>query len=273
MLHPELPARWAHLHWPETDSTMCRLLDAEVAERDEEFVLVTADYQRAGRGQRGTHWEAERGSNLLFGFRFSPTFLRADEQFRLSEALALAVAGAVGSLVPDVSIKWPNDVYYRDGKICGMLLEHDLQGSHIGTTRTGVGLNVNQRTFTGDAPNPVSLRQILGRETDRDVLLTDILRRFDADYRLLQAGGGAALDRRYAEALYRREGFFPYHDAGGEFLARIEAVAPNGQLTLVDEAGHRRSYAFKEVAYVLPAFVTPGPAAAAPSSPCPRHED
>lgn len=248
----ELPANWTHLHWDETDSTMCRLRAPEATAQDEEFVLATADYQWAGRGQRGTHWEAERGKNLLFGFRFAPRFLRADKQFRLSEALALAVADAVRALAGEASVKWPNDIYYGDRKICGMLLEHDLTGAYIATTLTGVGLNVNQWTFTGDAPNPVSLRQILGHDTDRSALLTDILRRFERNYRQLQAGEAGSLDHRYAANLYRREGFHPYRDKEGDFMAAIEGVAPDGRLTLRDTQGRSRTYAFKEVVYLIP---------------------
>lgn len=248
----DLPAHWAHLHWDETDSTMCRLRAPEAAARSEEFVLATADYQLAGRGQRGTHWEAERGKNLLFGFRFSPRFLRADGQFRLSEALALAVADAVRSLTGEAAVKWPNDIYCGDRKVCGMLLEHDLAGAHIATTLTGVGLNVNQQRFTGDAPNPVSLRQILGHDTDRTTLLTDVLRRFEQNYRRLQAGETADLDRRYAASLYRREGLHPYRDSEGDFMAAIEGVAPDGRLSLRDAQGRVRIYAFKEVAYLFP---------------------
>ncbi len=273
MQFPDLPSNWAHLHWKETDSTMCRLRDKDVAECGKEFVLVTADYQSAGRGQHGTHWEAAPGRNLLFGFRFSPVFLQAGQQFRLSEALALSVTGALGRLIPDVAVKWPNDIYYRDRKICGMLLEHDLCGTHIGTTLTGVGINVNQRAFSGDAPNPVSLRQILGHDTDRAALLTAILRRFEEAYRLLQAGGGEEMDHRYAAALYRREGLHPFRDAEGKFLARIVAVAPDGRLTLEDESGKLRRYAFKEVTFLLPELPPPGAGAPENKETPKSHED
>ena len=244
-----LPRGFYHLHLPTTDSTMLCLLRPDLAARSEEFVLVTTDFQTAGHGQRGTVWEAAAGRNLLFSFAFHPTFVSAGGQFRLSEALALAVAESLDVLPAEVSVKWPNDIYAGDRKICGMLLEHDLRGTHIYNTRAGVGLNVNQQRFEGDAPNPVSMRQLLGRDTERGPLLSAILHRFCAYYRLLRDGGAATVDERYAARLYRREGLHPFSDAAGPFSACIHAVRPDGRLVLRDATGRLRTYAFKEVRF------------------------
>lgn len=244
----KLPAGFHWRHVAETDSTMC-LLARISAEREEEFVAVTADFQTVGRGQRGTVWESAPGLNLLVGLRVRPVFLRAAEQFRLSEAAALAVAEALDPYVGGISVKWPNDVYWHEGKICGMLLEHRLQGDRIAETFVGPGINVNQRRFLGDAPNPVSLLQATGRETDRADVLSAFFHRFVHHYRRLQAGDGAAIDRLYFSRLYRRDGLHAFRDASGRFLARIAAVEPDGHLVLEDESGGRRRYAFKEVAW------------------------
>ena len=175
---------WFRTDLKETASTMLDLLRPELQSRKEEFVLVTADFQTAGRGQRGTVWEAERGKNLPFGFSLRPVFLRAGEQFRLSEILALSIASALNGYTDGgFCIKWPNDIYFGNRKICGMLLEHDLHGGRIAATRTGIGINVNQRTFRSNAPNPVSLCGILGHETDRETLLLRILDEFERRYR------------------------------------------------------------------------------------------
>ena len=171
---PDLPAGWTALHLPETDSTMSALRRQPAS--DAPFELFTADFQTAGHGQRGTVWEAERGQNLLFSFRFHPQFLPAARQFALSEALSLAIVRALRPLGVEATVKWPNDIYVGQRKLCGMLLEHTLAGNAIATTLTGVGVNVNQTDFQGDAPNPVSLRQLLGRSPDRAALLGEILR-------------------------------------------------------------------------------------------------
>ena len=164
----DLPHNWEHVHLPETDSTMLLLRLPQYQHSDKEFVLATTDYQTAGRGQRGNHWEAERGKNLLFGFLFHPTLVPVTHQFALSEALALAVRAALAEHAGGgVTVKWPNDVYWHDYKIAGMLLEHDVCGTQIATTLTGVGINVNQTVFESDAPNPISLMKITGNHHSR----------------------------------------------------------------------------------------------------------
>ncbi len=230
---------------------MLRLRESDLSARKEEFVLLTADYQTAGRGQHGTHWEAENGKNLLFGIRFRPERLEASQQFSLSEALALAVADVVGALVPGVTVKWPNDIYVGDRKVCGMLLEHELQGTRIVSTLTGVGLNVNQSRFESDAPNPVSLRQLTGRELDRADILRRIALTFEHYYRLLQGGHYDDVHRRYLMALYRRATWAQYRDAGGMFEGRIVDVHRSGMLCVERRGGRLSTYAFKEVAYII----------------------
>ena len=247
----ELAGNWFRADQKETASTMLDLLLPELQSRKEEFVLVTADFQTAGRGQHGTAWEAERGKNLLFGFSLHPGFLKAGEQFRLSEILALAIAAALdGYTDGGFCIKWPNDIYFGNRKICGMLLEHDLHGNRIATTRAGIGINVNQRAFRSGAPNPVALYEILGYETDRETLLLRILDEFEKRYRRLQTDKYAP-ETEYLQRLYRREGVFPYRDAAGRFLARIAGVEPTGRLLVEDDKGSLRRYAFKEVVFEL----------------------
>jgi BirA family biotin operon repressor/biotin-[acetyl-CoA-carboxylase] ligase len=137
---------------------------------------VVADYQTAGRGCGTNRWESERGRNLLFSLLIRPHGLSANRQFHLSMAISLAISETLGQHVGDVSIKWPNDIYWRDGKIAGILIEHTLQGALIKDSIIGVGLNVNQREFRSDAPNPVSLWQISGQETNREELLGEFNR-------------------------------------------------------------------------------------------------
>lgn len=242
---------WACAHTDEVVSTMLSLRPMAEAERPEgEFLLLTTDYQSAGRGRPGRHWEAERGQNLLFSLLFHPDFLPANRQFRLSQILALAVAEALDAYVGEVTVKWPNDVYVADRKICGMLLEHTLSGQTIASTLAGVGLNVNQEQFFSSAPNPVSLRQLLGRELPLDALLRDLLHRFSTRYEALRQGG-AQIHTDYLEKLYRREGLHPYCDSEGGFRAEIVGISPLGLITLRDEGGQERVYGFGEVNHVI----------------------
>lgn len=252
MQNLSLPSNdWHHIALTETDSTMLLLRTEEMRRHPSKFLLVTADYQTAGRGQRGTSWEADEGKNLLFGIAVRPTFLKPDEQFRLSEITALAIAEALDSYTEGISVKWPNDIYWNDKKICGMLLEHDLSGGCIQRTIIGPGINVNQPVFRSDAPNPVSLCQIVGHDVPLSDVLSRFLRLFDSYYAKLEQG--EQVDTPYYNRLYRADGrFYPFTDAAGPFEAKIEKVYPDGRLQVMDNAGSRRCYAFKEIQYVLP---------------------
>ena len=149
------------------------------------------------------------------------------------------------------SIKWPNDIYYGNRKIAGILIETDIMGGRIANAIIGVGININQREFLSDAPNPISLFQILGKETDRDLILSRIMQCFTELYALLQQGDLSTLHTRYMQRLYRREGFYRYADDKGTFSARIVNIEPSGHYILEDTEGHQRRYAFKEVSFCL----------------------
>ena len=240
-------AEWKIIHIDETDSTNRWLKDWLVAESEmkaKNYLVVVTEYQTAGRGCGSNTWESERGKNLTFSVLIRPQNMPASLQFHISMAMSLAICEALGTMVGDLSIKWPNDIYWRDSKIAGMLIEHTLVGAYVKDSIIGVGLNVNQRVFHSDAPNPVSLWQISGHETDRSQLLHNILEAFE-QY-LLQDN----IREKYLIQLYRRRDFYPYCDKNGAFMARIITVEPDGQLLLCDEEGHERRYFFKEVRFI-----------------------
>ena len=157
---------------------------------DEPMTVAVAAYQTAGRGQGANTWESEAGKNLLFSVLVHPVMLPVRSRFLLSEAGALALKEALADYVKDdIRLKWPNDIYWKDRKLSGTLIETRLGGGHIKDCIFGVGLNVNQTVFHSDAPNPVSLCQILGHEVDKDELLDKIIRKFSDFYHLLEMGG------------------------------------------------------------------------------------
>lgn len=241
----------------ETDSTnqylsqLCNNMQETVAE----LTAVTAEFQSAGKGQRGNSWEAEEGKNLLFSFVLYPTFLEARHQFILSQIVSLSIKEELNRWSNDITIKWPNDIYWKDQKICGILIENDLSGHYISRSISGIGININQEVFHSDAPNPVSLKQITGKEHDRYEILANILRRVQIYYKGLQLEDFATyadeISTRYARSLFRRRDFHPYEDANGRFLARLLRVEQDGRFVLEDESGKEREYLFKEVQYVL----------------------
>ena len=180
-----------------------------------ELTCVFTSYQSAGRGQRGNHWESEAGANLLFSFVVFPEFLEVRRQFLLSQITALALQEVLSEYAGHIRIKWPNDIYWNDSKLCGTLIENDLTGTCISRSISGTGVNVNQEIFLSDAPNPVSLHQITGRKYDCRKLLAQLMEKISGYYRDLKAGRTDEIAARYHAALYRREGFYPYSDKTG----------------------------------------------------------
>lgn len=242
---------------PETDSTntyLTQLCD-EQPTAVQEFTTIIAERQTAGKGQRGNSWESEDFRNITFSFVLYPTFIEARRQFILSQIVSLSIKEELDEWTDGISIKWPNDIYWNEKKICGILIENDLTGHRIGRSISGIGVNINQELFRSNAPNPVSLKQITGQEHDRYLILANIMKRLKAYYLLLQSDAdGTATDliaARYALSLFRREGFHRYADADGEFLARLLRVEPDGRFVLEDREGKERGYLFKEVQYLL----------------------
>ncbi|MDE6715541.1 MAG: biotin--[acetyl-CoA-carboxylase] ligase [Muribaculaceae bacterium] len=219
--------------------------------------IVITHCQTAGRGQRGNSWEAEPGKNLTFSFVMRGLEVPAAEQFCISEAVALAIANVLMRYVDGVKIKWSNDVYVDDRKICGILIENTLLGSKITCSTAGIGININQRDFLSSAPNPVSLYQITGKEYSLDLLIKEFAKELIAMVEPLRSSGYAEyarlLEARYMEMLYRGDGKmygFALPD-GTRFEARISAVAPDGKLTLTLADGSERHFYFKEVSFVI----------------------
>ena len=238
----------------ETTSTNDYLAQLCKESKAKEFYTVIAESQTKGKGQRGNSWEAEIGKNLTFSTVLYPTALEANKQFCLSMLAALACHEALDNYIDGFSIKWPNDIYWKDKKIGGILIENELEGKYIVQTIIGIGLNINQEVFHSDAPNPVSLKQILGVEVKLQEVLMKVVHGIIGGYRQLEANFDVtlqAISTLYRKHLYRREGLFPYRDAQSEFLAEYHNVELDGHLVLKDEQGTLRRYAFKEVNFIL----------------------
>ena len=239
------------IHLTETDSTSNYLRKLLNADNAKEYTVVAADFQTSGKGQRGNSWESEREKNLLFSLLLTPAFLPANEQFVLSQIISLSIKEELDTYCSEISIKWPNDIYWKNKKICGILIEHDLQGKNLSQTIAGIGININQEFFSSPAPNPVSLKQITGEEYDLCPILRNILTRIYKYYSEIQYENTGNLADRYYEALFRKGRLARYSDKDGEFTAQIIRVEPSGILVVKDEKNKERMYAFKEISYIL----------------------
>ena len=213
----------------------------ELIANSQEPKFLYAGYQTAGRGQTGNSWESEANKNLLCSILLPP-----DKNLHfLNIAVGVAIYRTISELgISELGIKWPNDIYWKDKKVAGILVENAIVGSEVKYSIAGIGLNVNQTEFVSDAPNPISLKQIYGTDFDIDELMQKL---YAEVQRTLEENVWA----EYKAHLYRREGFWQYEDKNGIFEAQIEDVLPTGEIVLRDQEGKKRIYHFKQVRYVL----------------------
>ncbi len=242
-----------YIQLDETDSTSTYLRNhlSEVESNGKELTVVSTKFQTSGRGQGTNKWESERGKNLLFSLLCHPVWVPLRSQFLISEAVAIALHDVLSNYTSDIMIKWPNDIYWKDKKISGTIIENHLSQNHIRDCIIGTGINVNQKEFHSDAPNPVSLVQIVGKEIDTDVLLKKVVDAFSSYLNDLRNGNYEKIVSLYTSFLYRGHGFFKYRDDEGEFEAALVEVEDDGHLILRDKEGKIRSYAFKEVEFII----------------------
>ncbi|MDD3078765.1 MAG: biotin--[acetyl-CoA-carboxylase] ligase [Paludibacter sp.] len=231
----------------ETDSTNHFLKGLLHQQQLPEFYFVRAGFQNAGKGQTGNSWESETGKNMLMSLVFYPKGIAIEEQFMMSMLVSVAIHNVLSSYCNDISIKWPNDIYYQQKKICGILIEASLQGADIKHMIVGIGLNVNQIHFTSNAPNPVSLLQITERKHSPGRIAEKIVTEIT---KLYHSNDLDSIVNTYKNLLYRKNGFYSYKDSYEIFQAKIIDVEKSGKLILETPFGEKKEYYFKEVEYL-----------------------
>ena len=235
-------------HFDTTASTNDDARDEKYHEGD----VVWADYQTAGRGQRGHEWHSRKGENLTFSVVLEPTFVPIAEQFSVSEVVALSLVDTLSEYGIGARIKWTNDIYVGDRKLVGILIEHSLSSTTLRRTIVGIGINVNQTEFDPSIPNPVSMAQLLGKELNAEEILQCFLKHLQRNYESLREGGATVLHERYNALLYRKNEYHIYALPSGEkFSAKILGTAPNGALRLEDTESKTKDYLFKEVEFII----------------------
>jgi BirA family biotin operon repressor/biotin-[acetyl-CoA-carboxylase] ligase len=213
---------------------------------------VWADFQTAGRGQRGHEWHSRKGENLTFSVVLEPTFVPIAEQFSVSEVVALSLVNMLAEYGIEARIKWTNDIYVGDKKLVGILIEHSLAATTLRKTIVGVGINVNQTEFDASLPNPVSMAQLLEKELNAEEVLHCFLSHIQRNYELLRSGVKVEIHDRYNALLYRKNEYHTYALPSGEkFRAKNLGTATNGALRLEDAEGNTKDYLFKEVEFII----------------------
>ena len=230
-----------------------------------EWFLYTG-FQTAGRGQAGNGWESEEGKNLLCSVLIDHGhWSSAISPFYLNVAVSVAVHRLLSQELTtkskQLTIKWPNDIYWQDKKVAGILIENAIIGNELKYSIAGIGLNVNQTEWLSSAPNPVSLKQITGKDYNIDEQMETLAHAIKE----VLSEPEEEVWNDYKAHLYRKDGFWPFVErevsiaptmnadrkTEGVFLAKIENVRADGEIVLQDQQGNVRKYHFKQVRYVL----------------------
>lgn len=233
----------------ETSSTNEQLKKLKQQQRLPNGYLVVTDYQTDGRGQQGNHWESQHSKNLLFSLLIYPDNIAIEESFRIIELVTLGIKNALDRYINDVSIKWPNDIYCQDKKLGGILIENGFVGKKIAYSIIGVGLNVNQDTFSDSIPNPVSMKQMTGRDYDRDSIEADM---YEEIMSLFSVSDKQEIHSLYLKNLYRNVGYYDYLcvETNEVFAAKIKTVNRDGGLVLKLKNGNEQVFYFKEIVFL-----------------------
>lgn len=214
--------------------------------------VIMADHQFAGRGQNNNVWESKPGENLTFSIYLNPTFLAVNQQFELNKAVCLGIIDYLNLIIGDeFKIKWPNDIYYQDKKIGGILIENITKGYQLKDSVVGIGLNINQKEF-GDLNNRASsLSKILHQNYDLDKLLAQICQSIEKRYLQLKAGKLQLLHDDYLKRLFRINELHQYSIENQNFEGIIKGVTPTGRLTLQLLGGKLMDLDLKEVKFIF----------------------
>lgn len=242
-------------HLIETTSTnACLMADVRArhgrGEPIPDLYAVYADFQTAGRGAGTNMWHSSRGLNLLASICFD-TGLAAADQFVFNLWFSTATRLFLAHYVPDVLIKWPNDMYVHDRKLAGDLTEHSVSGGRLDFTVAGIGINVNEERFPEAIPHPTSLYLETGQYYDIDTLMDEYLSLLQERRPLLCTDHATELRDEYLSHLYRLNEQHPYIIHGQQITGTIRDIDRFGRLVLELPDGKREVYGFKEVGYCI----------------------
>jgi BirA family biotin operon repressor/biotin-[acetyl-CoA-carboxylase] ligase len=215
-----------------------------------EGTAIYTDFQTAGKGQAGNKWESEKGKNLLFSVILYPQSISPIDQYLISMSISLGICDFLDRHCAGAKIKWPNDIFLKDDKIAGVLIENSIIGTIIEYTIAGIGLNLNQEDFEGIFPRPISLKMAAGKEFDKLACLKELLHDLDIRYKQLLYGDSDLIKSDYLSRLYRIGEWHSFKSSGAQFTGRIIDVLISGQIRIEQKEGGTREFYFKEFSYL-----------------------
>jgi BirA family biotin operon repressor/biotin-[acetyl-CoA-carboxylase] ligase len=225
---------------------------AELVQKNlaEEGTVVITDNQVGGRGQRGTTWYSEPGQNLTFSFILKPVFLPIDQQFLISQTVALAIFDFLSLYTDQVKIKWPNDIYIAGKKVSGTLIENSIQGSAIASSVVGIGINMNQTLF--ESNRTTSLAAILGREVPLETGFQQFVACLDRRYvNLKSMQQNELIQSDYLRQLYGYQQPVTFNYQNEKIMGAVTGVADNGRILIRFEGKQDvKEFGLKEIEWV-----------------------
>lgn len=233
------------------DSTNAFLL--EKPERERVGMVVYAGEQTAGKGMASNIWESEPGKNLTFSMGADLSFLKAADQFLLSQAVPLGLLEVLDGIVPPekLAVKWPNDLLYEGRKLCGILINSTIHGEMMGVSVIGIGLNVNQMQFKNWPTHPISLKEICGQELALEPLLRQLVAAVDRRICQLRTPEGVlAVREAYLRRLFQYHSWADYESDGLRIKRYITGIDPFGRLETLDEKGDKYVYDIKQIRFL-----------------------
>jgi BirA family biotin operon repressor/biotin-[acetyl-CoA-carboxylase] ligase len=237
-------------HLDYVDSTNNYAAHALLTKSLNEGEVFVAGCQHAGRGQVNAFWESEPFKNLTFSIVLFPGIVKIEDQFMISKAISLGITDFLRNYLPDVTIKWPNDIYAGNKKIAGILIESSISSGTLSHAIVGIGLNVNQIQFISDAPNPVSMKNITGEEYSLTVLLEELCARLNQRYDQLLEGEYRQLNEDYLNRLYLFNQWANYDRNSNILELKIVGVDHFGSLMMEAKDGQISDYQFKEIRFI-----------------------
>ena len=213
----------------------------------ENFSVVIAQNQTKGRGQLGSKWIADKDKNLTFSMYYEATELKFEEQFFLNCVVSLSIHHVLKRLIlPQLKIKWPNDILSENKKICGILIENVIKQQKVWYSVIGIGINVNQLQFSNEF-KASSLQLLTGRSYDIEYLMLEIVKEFKMQVLRLKFTKELIL-KDYQEVLFRKNKPSTFKNIEGElFSGFIKGVTSNGKLQVLLEDEVLKSFNLKEI--------------------------
>lgn len=216
--------------------------------------VISTYNQENGKGQGENFWESESGSNITISVALQPRVIHPSQQFIINQLVSLALVDVIEQYVAneEVKIKWPNDIYVADKKIAGVLIQNFIKGEEIEFSIVGIGVNVNQKEFYSDAPNPGSLIHYFNNTMDLKQLLDQLLLRIDVKYEFYkQMRNVQDLKSNYIDKLFRFNIWATYSDGNKNFQGKIIDIDEFGRLIVKLKDGQEKTFMFKEIEFIL----------------------